>query len=119
MATASAARPSGPCPASPSSQPGQLPAGCPTLPATGEATPQQPLEVGFWRQYHESEGPVYGPCPVATTADIRLAWASPDDETALGAVGQPGHPVFGLFSGGNIRELPPPPANVPWASIAW
>jgi hypothetical protein len=105
------------------SQPGQLPAGhqagCPTPPATGEATPRQPLEAGFWRQYYESEGPVYGPCPVATSADIRLAWASPDGKTVLGAVGQPGHPVFGLFSGGNIRELPPPPANVPWASIAW
>jgi hypothetical protein len=104
------------------SQPGQLPAGhqagCPAPPATGEATPQ-PLEVGFWRQYDESVGPVYGPCPVATSAGIRLAWASPDGKTALGAVGQPGHPVFGLFSGGNIRELPPPPANVPWASIAW
>jgi hypothetical protein len=106
-------------PSEPASQPGQLPAGCPTPPATGEATPRQPLEVGFWRQYHESEGPVYGPCPVATSADIRLAWASPDGKTALGAVGQPGHPVFGLFSGGTIRELPPPPANVPWASIAW
>lgn len=105
------------------SQPGQPTAGhqagCPTLPATGEATPQPPLEAGFWRQYRESEGPVYGPCPVATSAGIRLAWASPDGKTVLGAVGQPGHPVFGLFSGGNIRELPPPPANVPWASIAW
>jgi hypothetical protein len=104
------------------SQTGQLPAGhqagCLTPPATGEAT-SQPLEVGFWRQYHESEGPVYGPCPVATSAGIQLAWASPDGETVLGAVGQPGHQVFGLFSGGNIHELPPPPVNVPWASIAW
>lgn len=113
-------------PSEPASQPGQLPAGhqagCPTPPATGEATPQQPLKVGFWRQYNEPEaggGAVYGPCPVATSADIRLAWASPDGTTVLGAVGQPGHPVFGLFSGGNIRELPPPPASVPWASIAW
>lgn len=110
------------------SPPGKLPAGhqagCPTLPATGEERSQQPLEAGFWRQYDEPEaggggGPVYGPCPAATSAGIRLAWASPDGKTVLGAVGQPGHPVFGLFSGGNIRELPPPPANVPWASIAW
>jgi hypothetical protein len=110
------------------SQPGHLPAGrqagCPTPPATGEARPQQPLEAGFWRQYYEPEvggggGSVYGPCPLATSAGIRLAWASTDGKTVLGAVGQPGHPLFGLFSGGTIHELPPPPANVPWASIAW
>jgi hypothetical protein len=94
-------------------------AGCPIPPATGEATSQQPLEAGFWRQDHESQGPVWGPCPVATSAGIGLAWASPDGKTVLGAAGQPGHPVSGLFSEGNIRELPPPPANVPWASIAW
>jgi hypothetical protein len=101
---------------------GTRPAEC-ARSAAGSAT-RQLAGFGFWRQFTLPDGSggaetIYGVCPAATAAGIHLFWASPDGTMVLGALDYPGHSMFGLFSKGAFRKLPPPPPGTPLTSIAW
>jgi hypothetical protein len=101
---------------------GTRPAKC-ARPMPGPGTPQQ-AGFGFWRQSWRPGGggeleTIYGVCPAATAADVQLFWASPDGTMVLGNLDYPGHSMFGLFSKGTFRQVPPPPPGTPLTSIAW
>ena len=104
--------------------PGTVPSvECPGRPAVGPATQQQVI-LGFYRQFRLPDGSgtqmtTFGLCPAATADDIELAWGSPNGAVVLGNLDSLGHVMFGLFSAGSFRALPPPPAGIPLASIAW
>jgi hypothetical protein len=106
---------------SPGAQPPASPraAACASPPGGASAIPQQ-RNLGFWRQFSLPGGAgadtVYGVC---VGGSIQLDWASPDGTTVLGSLAGPGHSSFGLFSHDAFHELPPPPAGVPSALIAW
>jgi hypothetical protein len=98
-------------------------AGCSVKSAASTAKQPQ-VNLGFWRQFSlpdgsGGEGTIYGVCRVATPVSIGLFWASPDGTAVLGTLDYPGHPMFGVFRDGTFRKLPPLPAGVPLASIAW
>jgi hypothetical protein len=98
-------------------------AACPGRAAAGPAK-QQRVSLGFYRQFRLPDGSgeestIFGICPAATAGDIQLAWGSPNGAMVLGNLDSLGHVMFGLFTSGSFRALPPPPAGIPLASIAW
>jgi hypothetical protein len=82
------------------------------------------VNLGFYREFRLPDGSgkeetVFGICPAATAGDIQLAWGSPNGAVVLGSLDSFGHVMFGLFTSGSFRALPPPPPGIPLASIAW
>jgi hypothetical protein len=85
---------------------------------------RQQVDLGFFRHFEVpggggGGGPIYGPCPAAIAGSVQLFSASPDGTMVLGALDYPGRSMFGLFTRGTFRPLPPPPAGIPLTSIAW